>query len=81
VRAFTDGHTLLLITTANAINTVMLKPNFHFIRYIAPVASIVVPLLSAWGRKGLRKCRPRCWLNLHHALQALVGVRRVIPTC
>jgi tripartite-type tricarboxylate transporter receptor subunit TctC len=46
VRASPDGYTLLLITTANAINTALLKPNFNFIRDIAPVASIVrVPLV------------------------------------
>jgi tripartite-type tricarboxylate transporter receptor subunit TctC len=46
VRASPDGYTLLLITTANAINTTMLKLNFDFIRDIAPVASIVrVPLV------------------------------------
>jgi tripartite-type tricarboxylate transporter receptor subunit TctC len=46
VRAPPDGYTLLLITTANAINTTMLKLNFDFIRDIAPVASIVrVPLV------------------------------------
>jgi tripartite-type tricarboxylate transporter receptor subunit TctC len=46
VRASPDGYTLLLITTANAINTMMLKLNFDFIRDIAPVASIVrVPLV------------------------------------
>src|SRR5262245_39046765 len=38
-----DGHTLLLIATANAINaTIYDRLNFNFIRDIAPVASIVL---------------------------------------
>ena len=41
VRASPDGYTLLLITTANAINATMFKLNFDFIHDIAPVASIV----------------------------------------
>jgi len=42
VRAPADGHTLLLATTANAINaTLYEKLNFNFIRDIAPVASII----------------------------------------
>jgi tripartite-type tricarboxylate transporter receptor subunit TctC len=46
VRASPDGYTLLLITAASAINTTMLKPNFDFIRDIAPIASIArVPLV------------------------------------
>ena len=40
-RASPDGYTLLLITTANAVNAAMFKLNFDFIRDIAPVASIV----------------------------------------
>jgi tripartite-type tricarboxylate transporter receptor subunit TctC len=46
-RASPDGYTLLLISTANAINTALYeKLNFSFIRDIAPVASIVrVPLV------------------------------------
>src|SRR5262245_61337794 len=42
-----DGYTLLLISTANAINTALYeKLNFSFIRDIVPVASIVrVPLV------------------------------------
>ena len=40
VRASPDGYTLLLITTANAVNATMFKLNFNFIRDIAPVASI-----------------------------------------
>jgi tripartite-type tricarboxylate transporter receptor subunit TctC len=45
-RASPDGYTLLLITTANAVNASMFKLNFDFIRDIAPVASIVrVPLV------------------------------------
>jgi tripartite-type tricarboxylate transporter receptor subunit TctC len=46
VRASPDGYTLLLVTTANAINATMLKLNFDFIRDIAPIAGIVrVPLV------------------------------------
>jgi tripartite-type tricarboxylate transporter receptor subunit TctC len=46
VRAPPDGYTLLLITTANPINTAMFKLSFDFIRDIAPVATICrVPLV------------------------------------
>jgi tripartite-type tricarboxylate transporter receptor subunit TctC len=46
VRASPDGYTLLLITTANPINTTVFKLNFDFIRDIAPVATICrVPLV------------------------------------
>jgi tripartite-type tricarboxylate transporter receptor subunit TctC len=46
VRAAPDGYTLLMITSANAINAAMFKLNFDFVRDIAPVAGIVyVPLL------------------------------------
>src|SRR5262249_34738101 len=42
VRARADGCTLLLVTSANAINaTFYEKLNFNFIRDIAPVASIM----------------------------------------
>ena len=41
VRASPDGYTLLLITTANALNATMFKLNFDFTHDIAPVASIV----------------------------------------
>jgi tripartite-type tricarboxylate transporter receptor subunit TctC len=42
VRATPDGHTLLLVTASNAINTsVYDKLNFNFIRDIVPVAGIV----------------------------------------
>ena len=42
VRAPADGHTLLLITTANAINATLYdKLNFNFIQDIAPVASLI----------------------------------------
>src|SRR4029453_16201399 len=42
VRAPADGHTLLLVSTANAINATRYdKLNFNFIRDIAPVASII----------------------------------------
>jgi tripartite-type tricarboxylate transporter receptor subunit TctC len=41
VRSPADGHTLLLVTPANAINaTLYPRLNFNFIRDIAPVASI-----------------------------------------
>ena len=46
VRASPDGYTLLLVTTANAVNVTMFKLNFDFIGDIAPVAGIVrVPLV------------------------------------
>jgi tripartite-type tricarboxylate transporter receptor subunit TctC len=46
VRASPDGYTLLLITTANPINTTVFKLNFDFIRDITPVATICrVPLV------------------------------------
>ena len=46
MRASPDGYTLLLVTTANAINATMFKLNFDFGRDITPVASIVrVPLV------------------------------------
>jgi tripartite-type tricarboxylate transporter receptor subunit TctC len=46
VRASPDGYTLLLVTSANAINATLLKLNFDFIRDIAPIAGIVrVPLV------------------------------------
>ena len=55
MRAPPDGYTLFLITTANTINTAMHKPNFDFIRDIAPVASIVrVPLVGP-GPEGASK--------------------------
>jgi tripartite-type tricarboxylate transporter receptor subunit TctC len=42
VRAPADGHTLLLLTTANAISATLYdKLNFNFIHDIAPVASII----------------------------------------
>src|SRR5499433_2265747 len=42
VRAPADGHTLLLVTTANAINATLYDNlNFNFIHDIAPVASII----------------------------------------
>jgi tripartite-type tricarboxylate transporter receptor subunit TctC len=42
VRADADGYTLLLVTSANAVNaTLFEKLNFNFIRDIAPVASIL----------------------------------------
>src|SRR5262245_31096971 len=42
VRAPADGHTLLMVSTANAINATLYdKLKFNFIRDIAPVASII----------------------------------------
>jgi tripartite-type tricarboxylate transporter receptor subunit TctC len=42
VKALSDGHTLLLVNAANAINaTLYEKLNFNFIRDIAPIASIM----------------------------------------
>ncbi len=42
VRAAPDGHTLLLVVTANAINATLYDNlNFNFIRDIIPVASVV----------------------------------------
>jgi len=41
VRAATDGHTLLLVNSANAVNATLYdKLNYNFIRDIVPVASI-----------------------------------------
>src|SRR5262249_7771041 len=41
-----DGYTLLLVTTANPINSAMLKLNYDFARDIAPIATICrVPLV------------------------------------
>ena len=46
MRASPDGYTLLLATTANAINATMFKLNFDFGRDITSVAGIVrVPLV------------------------------------
>jgi tripartite-type tricarboxylate transporter receptor subunit TctC len=46
VRASPDGYTLILLTSANAINATVLKLNFDLIRDIAPVAIVVrVPLV------------------------------------
>jgi tripartite-type tricarboxylate transporter receptor subunit TctC len=46
VRASPDGYTLLLVSSANAVNATMFKLNFDFIRDIAPVVGIVrVPLV------------------------------------
>jgi tripartite-type tricarboxylate transporter receptor subunit TctC len=42
VRAPADGHTLLLVTMANVVNTTLYeKLNFNFIRDISPVASLM----------------------------------------
>jgi tripartite-type tricarboxylate transporter receptor subunit TctC len=42
VRSPPDGHTLLLISSANFINaTLYEKLNFNFIRDVAPIASII----------------------------------------
>jgi len=46
VRAPPDGYTLMLLATANTINTAYFRLNFDLIRDIAPVANIVrVPLV------------------------------------
>jgi tripartite-type tricarboxylate transporter receptor subunit TctC len=43
VRAASDGHTLLLITSTNAINAAFYdNPSFNFVRDIAPVASVTL---------------------------------------
>jgi tripartite-type tricarboxylate transporter receptor subunit TctC len=49
VRAAPDGHTLLLVTAANAINATLYENlGFNFMRDIAPVAGLVrVPLVMA----------------------------------
>jgi tripartite-type tricarboxylate transporter receptor subunit TctC len=42
VRALADGHTLLLVAPANAINATLYdRLNFNFIRDIAPVAGLI----------------------------------------
>src|SRR6478609_5855587 len=42
VRAPPDGHTLILITTANAVNATLYdKLNFNFIRDIAPIGGVM----------------------------------------
>jgi tripartite-type tricarboxylate transporter receptor subunit TctC len=42
VRAPADGYTLLLVTSSNAVNVTLYdKLSFHFLRDIAPVASII----------------------------------------
>ena len=44
-----DGYTLLLVSTANAINATLYdKLNFNFIRDIAPVAGIIACRSSWW---------------------------------
>jgi len=40
VRASPDGYTLLLITTASAINTTLFKLNYNFLNDIVPIAGI-----------------------------------------
>src|SRR6516162_7502356 len=40
VRASPDGYTLLLITTASAINTTLFKLNYNFLDDIVPIAGI-----------------------------------------
>jgi tripartite-type tricarboxylate transporter receptor subunit TctC len=40
VRASPDGYTLLLITTASAINATLFKLNYNFLRDIVPIAGI-----------------------------------------
>src|SRR5205085_313330 len=41
VRAAPDGHTLLLVSLANAVNTTLFKDlNYTFLRDIAPVAGV-----------------------------------------
>jgi tripartite-type tricarboxylate transporter receptor subunit TctC len=40
VRASPDGYTLLLITTASAVNTTLFKLNYNFLNDIVPIAGI-----------------------------------------
>jgi hypothetical protein len=50
VNAPADGHTLLLATTANAVNATLYdKLNFNFIRDIAPVAGFFARPMSCWS--------------------------------
>jgi tripartite-type tricarboxylate transporter receptor subunit TctC len=60
VRSAPDGHTLLLVTPANAINaTLYEKLNFNFIRDIAPVASIMrTPLVMVLNQSFPAKTVP-----------------------
>jgi tripartite-type tricarboxylate transporter receptor subunit TctC len=60
VRAPADGHTLLLVATANAINATLYdKLNFNLIRDIRPVAGIVrVPLVMEVNPSVLAKTVP-----------------------
>ena len=60
VKAPPDGHTLLLATTANAVNATFYETlNFDFIRDIAPVAAIVdLPLVMAVNRSFPAKTVP-----------------------
>jgi tripartite-type tricarboxylate transporter receptor subunit TctC len=52
-RATPDGYTLLLLTTANAINATMFKLNFDLTRDLTPVASICrAPLVDGGAPLG-----------------------------
>ena len=55
VRASPDGYTLLLITTASAINTTLFKLNYNFLNDIVAIAGIFrVPNVMVVPRSGLR---------------------------